>query len=705
MISKLYTYIVTIGALTTLLAGCGGGGGAPSTSGPTNALHESTACIGCHDSASWVTPGDSKPLVAEWKNSSHMIANGAGCADCHDGGFMHPASCSKCHNAGTQATNPTANPDREGRCKKCHAVPNPRPGQNNGFNIVVTANGVPSGSTTGFVHFSTGQRASYVSSYNRLHCRNCHNPHNTAFGREQRIAWSESGHGITRGLARIVVDFKTRGTNLPLDKNFGSYSYCVRCHTTTGFLNFVAGDKFTDVNALRDIGADGLPDPNGLQTNAPAYTFPRSGANNGKIVAPNGQVVAYKDTSRELTGCNACHLDIRTDSASNPSSYSGTLRPVALATGVKIYYPYSTPGYKTVTPVQFDTLSNSNLCLACHSGRATGKTISEPGISAVVVAKKNPSAPSVHDFAGGAVLEGEKTAFLFYTDPAKYKTSPTHRSINIDGNGPCISCHMPLKQSTVTDGGLIHSHLFRPVTWTNDDINQDITEPFISNPTVCSRCHNGIIQPSLNPVRMNQLRIGFRVSLQILGRLLPQPFNNPGTGDGGWTGKNIYTTALFPALLPYGTAPVPSLGGLPAGSYTMGASYNYGFLFNEPSSYNHSPILARQLIYDSIDWLIHGAAGFGTSPGDVYTAIKNAPFTTNAAVPSGQQVAKPPKTIPNLFWTKVDVNPTEITGVSSTRNYQTYISPTAPGVDSDRDAAFAWLCKDYVPGSNVCNRW
>jgi hypothetical protein len=250
---------------------------------------------------------------------------------------------------------------------------------------------------------------------------------------------------------------------------------------------------------------------------------------------------------------------------------------------------------------------------------------------------------------------------------------------------------MPKFLSNQAVSGLIHSHLFRPVNWAQDDLNQDITE-IISNTTVCSACHNDSFQPSLNPAKLNQLRKGFRVSLLILGRLLPQAFNKPAAGNGGWTGINLNVTPN----VTYGTALVPSLGNLPAGSYTMGASFNYGFLFNEPSSYNHNPTLAKQLIYDSIDWLIHGAAGFGTSPSDVYTAIKNTPFTTTTTYPA---------TKPNLFWTKVNVNPTEITGVSSNRDYATYISPTSPGVDADRDAAFLWLCKDYVPGSNVCNRW
>jgi hypothetical protein len=674
MRSKLYAYAFSMLSMAILLSGCGNGGGTPAAK---NTLHESTVCLSCHDDPKWVTPGTGKPVVTGWKLSTHMTADGAGCSDCHDDGYMHPASCNKCHSVGTLAKNPTKNPDQDNKCAKCHAVPNPRPGQNNGYNIPVTANGVPPGSTTGFLHFSTGLRTSYVSSYNRMHCRNCHDPHDTTFGREQRKEWSESGHGITRGLARILLDGKTRGTRIPLDQNIGNANYCVRCHTSTGFINFVAGDLFTNVNALPDIGADGLPDPNGYRSNWPEYKI----VSNVPVNAATNIARPYSDKSREATNCNVCHLDNPNTPTTNPSSYSGTLRKVALTTGVKIYYPYSSSGsgkVKIVTPIQYDTMSNSNLCLTCHSGRATGQTIKSPALFASISSNRRPSAPSVHDFAGGAVMQAEKSTFLFYTDPAKYKTFPTHRAINVDGNGPCISCHMPMKLSALT-GGLIHTHLFTPVSWNQDDLNQDITE-IISNPTVCSRCHNDVSQPSITPKSMNDLRKGFRMSVLILAALRPSSNN--------WTGRNTNGGLN----ITYGNALVPSLGNMRAGVYTMGASFNYGVFFNEPSAYNHTPILARQLIYDSIDWLKNGAAGFGTNPASVYAAIKNVP------IPPGNATAVPPVP-PGFLWTKVDVNPTEITGVSSNRNYAIYAT------EADREAAFFWLCKDYVPGSNVCNRW
>ncbi len=177
-----------------------------------------------------------------------------------------------------------------------------------------------------------------------------------------------------------------------------------------------------------------------------------------------------------------------------------------------------------------------------------------------------------------------------------------------------------------------------------------------------------------------QLRKGLRVSLLILNKLIPASNN--------WIGPN---TNITPNVT-YGTAVVPSLGGMPAAVYTMGASYNYGFLFNEPSSYNHSPTVARQLIYDSIDWLKNGPAGFGTNPASVFEAIKNVP------IPTGNAAANPPVP-PGFLWTKPDIVSGEINGVSVNKYYAIY------STEADRDASFYWLCKDYVDGSNVCNRW
>src|SRR5512133_744162 len=177
--------------LSALLFGCGGGTSPESK----NTLHESTACISCHEDSSWQTPGTGKNVVTEWKLSTHNTQNGAGCGDCHGTGFSHPASCNKCHTIGV-AFNPAKNPDRDGNCLTCHDKVNPRPGQNDGFKtLTYSAPGIPSTSTTAYTHFSTGRHGTYVSTNYKQYCRKCHNPHNTAFGSAQRNQWAKSGHG------------------------------------------------------------------------------------------------------------------------------------------------------------------------------------------------------------------------------------------------------------------------------------------------------------------------------------------------------------------------------------------------------------------------------------------------------------------------------------------------------------------------------
>ena len=246
-----------------------------------------------------MTPATGKPLVADWKLSTHMTANGAGCVDCHDDGYMHPASCNKCHSVGTLANNPTKNPDRDGKCAKCHAKVNPRPGQNDGFNPLTYSDpGIPAGSTTAYTHFSSGKHGMYVASNYKLLPQVSRPARHHRSARDQRKQWAESGHGNTRSaFVTNNTDFKSQGSRLILQDNYGPY--CVRCHTTTGFVKFVRSN-FTDVQAL--------PDLDGVRNNYPERPRP-----------------TYQDKSREPINCNACHSDGRTD---DESSYSGKVREI-----------------------------------------------------------------------------------------------------------------------------------------------------------------------------------------------------------------------------------------------------------------------------------------------------------------------------------------------------------------------------------------
>ena len=81
---------------------------------------------------------------------------------------------------------------------------------------------------------SVGYPASYVTS--RSSCRDCHSAadNNAAI----RTDWASSGHGATTALPWIADDFKTEND-------------CVRCHTTTGYVNYITSD-FMNITAWGD---------------------------------------------------------------------------------------------------------------------------------------------------------------------------------------------------------------------------------------------------------------------------------------------------------------------------------------------------------------------------------------------------------------------------------------------------------------------
>jgi len=123
MKSILCAYMLTLGGMAVLLAGCGGGGTTPDKIG--HALTESLTCIGCHEDSAqnpkWASPGTGKSIVTEWKASTHNTKNGASCPNCHGGDFdnpsKHPLSCGKCHTVGGQVlADSSTNPDSHERC-------------------------------------------------------------------------------------------------------------------------------------------------------------------------------------------------------------------------------------------------------------------------------------------------------------------------------------------------------------------------------------------------------------------------------------------------------------------------------------------------------------------------------------------------------------------------------------------------------------
>lgn len=555
---------------------------------------QSQACIDCHQSVVDTVTG--KLIVDEWNLSHHNTFNGAGCADCHEPEPGHPTGCNLCH-GGTPAgssNHVSRNPDRDGKCDKCHGRTSglfPNPGVRDAHFKNITSGVIPrtntrlffSNITTVVIKNSAAATASWASSRykpvkgddTKYGCRACHNPHDTTSKISINRQWAKSGHGDPFSAARTNLDFKTRGSNDAASTTVGAI--CVRCHTSTGFINYVASD-FKNVAAF---------------------------------ATANGP-----DHSKEVTGCNVCHDDGR------GNAYGFSLRNVLQVnparSGVPAYYNYSAAsgGNSNATPsttvrgvqVNYPNVSSSNICIVCHMGREIGLVIKKAAINGLDFTKT--ARINSHDFAAGSNLFQE-SGFEFYTSAGKYPdTSIRHTSAGVNdfqgtGNrGPCIACHMNSPTS----------HSFMPIT---KDLSGTVTS-IIS--LTCVKCHPSSVTNNKNMDKdiLEFNRQGFKEAMTVLrGLLVRNGSKLIGTlkSDGTVTYKTDWSKACT------GTAPalaspdgvkfiVPGSGNLAGGpdsisapAYSMGAAFNYELLYADFGAYVHNPNYVKRLIFDSIDWL------------------------------------------------------------------------------------------------------
>jgi hypothetical protein len=613
MASRTIAGSLCLAAILCTLIGCSEN----NLTGPgVTKLVQSQACFSnnCHQNA--VSPGTGNNIAQEWMLSVHNTSNAAGCADCHDPAPGHPNSCNLCH-GGTPSgapldtcTDVTVNPDSAGKCNKCHCKPNIALNLGVSNFTTTTYDGVSL--DTMYQHYSTGHHGNFVATNYQLYCRKCHNPHDTTTAKPMQQQWARSGHGSTTNIfVTSNIDFKTRGSALPPATNYAG-SYCVRCHTTTGYINFVTSG-FTNLQSL--------PDLNGLR-----YEYPTNAAITSST---------YQDTSREMINCDSCHSDGRVNDG---SAYSGRLRNVP---AVFIYYPYSSPhpaGSPTIRltyEVQYYSLNDSNICMPCHSGRDVGNVIKAADTAGlfnyvIPAGTSGPSGITPHEFASGANLQGQ-SGFLFF-DSSMYTVNPSHSNVGIALNlateGPCIVCHMTNDRS----------HYFSPVNWGSYSTVSSSIKNVLSEQSVCSICHYpgttvAGADPNLRTAAfMNTERDSYRAAVLVLnGLLMSSKVNGSSlTPNNNWKIFGNYTVA----------ASGPSK--IRAGAYTMGAYFNYSLFFNDPAGYTHNPIYSKQLIYDSIDWLVDNSKTFspGANPATVYAAVKNAtmptlPFSSNGLTYSG----------------------------------------------------------------------
>jgi hypothetical protein len=498
-----------------LLNGCGSGN---RESGVTSATFAaSAACMQCH--ASVLDQVTGVLLVSEWQASTHNTRNGASCADCHEPPVGHP--------------NPfgpiSTNPDRDQKCDRCHGP---------------TATVKPVGSP----HYNTVTTfpypASYVSSQAVGRCRACHNPHDPTSAIAVNEQWAESAHAAvndTPWRAEASHDWKTLGTPAPATPATNAKgAECVRCHTTTGFINYVT-------SGFIDIHAWGVA----------------------------------SDKTSEILRCEACHDD------GNGNAYDWSKRrTVGRITG---YYNYSVTTVAGATPRKvlvnflFPDVSTSNICMACHTGRESGRTI------AAIVPFANFSTLSFVNShylsAGGTVFKstGYEYAGKDYSNLTIYE----HDKIGVANwegtgtSGPCVGCHMSSPGK----------HTFLPVT-------KDATGTVLTlTSQLCTVCH-GADDPAgpMNPAVLNAEKQGFNAALQALAKVLKNRgyvFSgvNPYFANKNWQ-TNKGATGGF---------------GAGTGADTMGAAFNFNLLRHDFGGFAHNRFYVKRLIYDSIDWIDNGA--------------------------------------------------------------------------------------------------
>lgn len=591
--------LCTISLVMFLLCGCGE---KTVTSSASNKLEESQNCIDCHSAHPSIVLG--KFITEEWKLSAHNTNNKAGCADCHEFDPSHEQnnSCTGCHQSYSHAYR-IKNPDSAGKCAKCHTSAA-------GFRIS-TYNGIDENTLTN--HFSTPTLAAYTSGTYKAryvtknyenNCRSCHNPHDTTSQINVLRQWARSGKGDVSAKPWSDRNFRTSGTPLPATAATSFGTDCVRCHTSTGHINFMA-DK--------------------------------------SIAAVGG---TSKTEGKEVLACNVCHID-----------YSYTRRTVGAVTA---FYNKSTVGKMRIRITEaYPNIGESNICLNCHVGRETGEIIKELAdltltankvIAPLLVADpkrynfNNVSFENSHYLSAGATLFSRSGYEFLSLD---YADSPLHRSIGGTSSGPCITCHM--------NPG---NHTFLPVV---KDTGGNITA--LANSATCNTasCHNGVDVAVMSVTELEHVKEQYNAAMEALKTMISSALNmhfyeaspyfytapytvgyneqtlhlctnNLAVKNWQTGGTSTFTPKYTASSNSWSCTSIANVAGTAAtGPNNMGAAFNYNLLHHDFGAFAHNRLYAKRLIYDSISWLYDNDIATTTNAGgyssDVEAAIQASALT------------------------------------------------------------------------------
>ncbi len=358
---------------------------------------------------------------------------------------------------------------------------------------------------------------------------------------------------------------------------------CQRCHTATGASNFLNNPSTYDKtkNDFQHLASWSTTTPTSKQ--------------------------------REMLYCWGCHANVEAD--------KGGLRNPGAFTSID----YNFKGVKATFP----DVGSSNVCVACHSGQASGETI-----TAITSTFGNVSFKNSHYMAAAGVMYA-KIGFTAFTDPSTpISTSGTNSTTygstltTTEDGGSISSTHRKFGSSAIigdhgitaadtqfTSGGpCLVCHMTKE---TGKDRHHTLEIDASAFNNVCIKCHSSeggvtFTAATFGTGFLDEQYEVFENALLLSAATLSNryhiaydPANYPYFYDndaGGAQVKNWNRTVTTPSgVLDDATA-----------MKLMGACFNLNLLTKESAAFAHGRTYTRRLIYDTIDFLDNGVIDLST---------------------------------------------------------------------------------------------
>lgn len=289
---------------------------------------------------------------------------------------------------------------------------------------------------------------------------------------------------------------------------------CQKCHTSTGISNYL---------------------------NAPT-TYTPAGNNFSHLAGWNPK--GGSNRQNELLYCWGCHKDAGTGALRNPGAITTS------------EYTYNSAA------IQFPNVGNSNVCVACHSGRGN--------VDSIKASRGTRWGSKYHHAPAAATLFSSRTHMGYEFTGADYtnKSYFEHDKIGTadapgtGSNGPCAACHM--------SGS---SHTYNVLT---DDGTA------IRSQALCNVCHT--THPMTKTV-LDEQKAGYEEAGAIATALAANTIPNH-------IGVDITTNYADTTLVPI--------------DY-FGAAQNSFLPADEPGGFAHNRYYVKRLLFDSIDFLTNGS--------------------------------------------------------------------------------------------------